>query len=59
MGATPLHTPDAIEVRSGPTAAGPAALTVILVIAIVGALALLRGGVGTWIIKSAVLQPGR
>ncbi|MFP5343252.1 MAG: hypothetical protein ACLGIJ_10045 [Candidatus Limnocylindria bacterium] len=45
MAAAPLlRTPNEIEVRSGPTPAGPAALTVILVIAIAGTVALLRGG---------------
>lgn len=45
MAATPLlHTPDDIEVRSGPTGAGPAALTLVLLITVVAVIALLRGG---------------
>jgi len=45
MAAAPLlHTPDEIEVRSGPTAAGPAALTIVALIAIVAGIALFRGG---------------
>ncbi len=45
MAAAPLlHTPDEIEVRSGSTAAGPAALTIVALIAIVAGIALFRGG---------------